>query len=244
MKRCLLILFCAACWFAALPANAAGTQCLVGTAIVTNGAEDETFDVSVGLVWGIGNNLIFGPLGEAKEILPGGDAVVQTPNTEIPLEATFVDVYPSDSLYVGIYESSVVPCASASSAAAASPAFRDGRLVQEPWASATLYRTQTDAYEVWGIDAAGHGFSAFDFTCDEAQTRLRERIGSSAGGNILLYDDPVPTRGGSIQLWAVPNLTPSGDTRIDLVLVAPGQGGDNSKNTIVPLLGLCSGLQV
>jgi hypothetical protein len=241
MKRLLLMVFCAALLLAVLPVSAVGTQCLVGTAVVTNGSEDETVDVSVGLVWGIGENLIFGPLGEKKEVKPGDEVVIRSPETEVPLNAAFVDMYPSDTLFAGIWDSSVAPCASSGSGSSSGlPAFHDGRLVQAPWASATLYQTQADSYAVWGIDAAGGGYPAFSFTCDEAQTRLRQALDrGSAGENVLLFDYPVPARNGSIQIWGVP-----GSAQVQLVLISTGQGADNRKNTIVPLPELCPALHV
>jgi hypothetical protein len=246
MNRYWLFLLTFVSFFAALPASAEETICVVGEALVSNAAEDQTIGTSAGIIYQVGGNIQYGPLGTSVTLLPAEEAILRTPNTYIAASAAAIEIYLSDSEYAGIIYSTVWSCDSAPEpvGGTTSAAFHDGRLVQEPWASATLYRTQADSYAVWGIDAAGSGFAAFSFTCDEAQTRLRQALDSdSAGGNILLFDYPVPARGGSIQLWGVPSRAPSGATRIDLVLIATGQGADNNKNTVVPLPELCPALQ-
>jgi hypothetical protein len=188
----------------------------------------------------VGGNIQYGPLGTSVTLLPAEEAILRTPNTYIPASADAIEIYLSDSEYAGIIYSTVWSCDSAPEPAGGtgSAAFRDGRLVQEPWASATLYQVEAGVYDIWGVDAAGEGFPAFRFTCDEVVSRLKEGVGGSAEANVLLYDHAVPARGGSIQLWGVP-----GSTQLDLVMIATGQGADNRKNTVALLSGLCPGLQ-
>lgn len=216
-------------------ANGEGSQCYVGRAWVLNSAEDQTEDVRGGIVYDLGGNNFFGPLGDAVEVLAGNEAEVVTPETLLPAGAIPIEVYLGGAIYTGTLTSVITPCASAPSAKAGQ-SFSDGRLNPNGADTAVVYQNGTE-YAVWGVDPGGNGFEAFTFTCAGLQEILNGAQ-AEANGNYLLNSSAAPGRSGDVQLWAVPG---SGGS-LGLVLVSPGQGGDTSKQTIVPLAGVCPDL--
>jgi hypothetical protein len=216
-------------------AGAEEMQCFVGWALVMNGAEDQTEDVRGGIVYELNSNLHFGPLGASVEVLPGAEVEVFTPETFLPAGAIPIEVYLSGAIETGTLDVVISPCATAPNAGANAASFRDGRLNPNGADTAVVYASGGE-YAVWGVAPDGSGVEAFRFTCAGLQTALSSA--QTANGNYLLSSAAAPGRSGDIQLWAVPG----NGGALGLVLVSPGQGGDSSKQTIVPLSGLCPNL--